>query len=88
MATSIDDVKAALREASATTAQSATGAIGAAMVTAGLAAPPAGQKAPAKSLGDAGSLAATAAQAAAASRDFALALAQLEQTFPTPPATP
>lgn len=88
---SIDDVKGSLRNACVKLIEAGTGSIIAAMATAGLANPrdlPEGMEMPKKNLGDAGALASQAAQTMNAVYDCAHALAELEQQFPTAPASP
>lgn len=76
----IDDLRAALIEASAMCAKAASGSVMSAMATAGLVGPdelPPGMDMPHRNLSDAGSLASQAAQAAAAARDLAQAVTAL-----------
>lgn len=83
-----EDLRGALIDASIMCAQAASGSVMSAMATAGLvseqqlqAAQP-GAKMPKLSLADAGTLAAQAAQAAAAARDLAQAVVALPEATP------
>jgi hypothetical protein len=84
MSSTIDDLRGALLDAAVVCAQSASGAVGAAMVKAGLQKNPATNQYDKPDLPTAGSLAAQAAQSAAAARDLAQAVTSLPPTTTTP----